>query len=287
MNRLFIIAKKRGIILASLALATMFTLPNTAQAVPFTILTNDIITSQTNTSSRADSYTGPGGESGITRSDFRGTAADGGYDAYDVMGSLSNLGSLTAQRRTETLSSLNMQRWFDTITNPTQSTISTTVYWWGNLGSDGYQSMVGQNDFSAVNVDDLGFDPSIAFVWGNNDFARDQMSFNFYDAPDSYGISRDWVHVAIDLTLEANESTSLLFYTFLARDLNDRSADTQLALDTAAGLVQDPFLTGLSSSEIAGIRNFGSVSVPEPGSIAMLGLGLAGVFLSRKRKHVN
>ncbi|SNT22858.1 PEP-CTERM protein-sorting domain-containing protein [Noviherbaspirillum humi] len=251
-------------------------------ATQFSIQGSDVVTN----SGYGFSYSGDGGNPTNSVNDARGSVGDGGYDAFDGMGYLSNTGSLSVTRRTEAFQSLNLYRWFDTFTNNTGSTITQTINWWGNLGSDGYQTTYAGPGSSFINVDNNGYDPVGAYIYGNNTFASTSMNSSWYCGPEGQWSCYDNVNISTTLTLDAGQSASLLNFVFLARDNNDRSGDVALATNTAANLVANPYLDGLNQDERSRILNWGGMpsEVPEPGTAALLGLGLFGFMMSRRRK---
>ena len=220
-----------------------------------------------------NSYIGPS-----TGSDSAGAVLDGGYDAFDGWYDYDNtFGGLSLNRRTETLSSINVYRAIDTFTNNTADALSVPIRLIGNLGSDGGEVFLQNNGYSSITHDsflEFNFgDPIVGYMNGNNAWTLGNIVRM---------LSGDYIYTDFTLTLQPGESISLMFATFLARDITDRSGDAALALSTVNGMLADPMgtglYTGLTQSEINSIVNW----VPSPSAVALLGIG--GLASLRRRR---
>ncbi len=207
---------------------------------------------------------------------------DGLDDAFDGAFGVSGFSGLSISRRIDTLGSIQTYRVLDSFTNNTVSTISTTVTWATNLGSDGGEFVVTEGspraitfeDFSAPSGSPVGdYDPVLAFTFGNNAFTL---------ANGVGDVSPNAFDLDFDLTIEAGETVSILQYATLIKDDTDRSGDVALATLRSDDLISSPDLSGLSAGQVATIANFSAI--PEPSMIAVFGLGLVGLGFARRRK---
>lgn len=222
-------------------------------------------------------YAGPGGATPMANQPL-GAVYDGGNGAFDVFGFYNQGTAGLSQARQVDLLSGNVFRFFDTFTNAGSQSVTTTLNFFGNLGSDGDERVsTAQGGLFVTCQDDGGGtcteDPVLALVSGNNGLGRGAIT------PDRY-------NVGYTVTLAPGQSLSLLNFAFLASDVAGPTVDdVALAFDTGRSLLSAPRLEGLSAEQVARIANF-ATAVPEPGSLALAltGLGLLGRRLRRLRR---
>lgn len=180
----------------------------------------------------------------------------------------------------------NTYRFLDIFTNATASPITTSLTFFGGLGSDGDEMI----DLSSTGIVvahesriDGTFDPVIAHVYGNNSFAAANMtavvSFDLYSS-------------MINVALAPGESIGILQFAYLAREdttvLNYGAGGTNSigsfvadAVAVGNSLLNNPDLSGLSQAELASISNFDVI--PEPSSALLLSLALVAIGIHRRR----
>lgn len=227
-----------------------------------------------NGSGYGQNYFGAGGTTPLYNQAL-GQVVDGGNGAFDAFGFYnSGVGALSQTRQVELLSG-NVFRFFDTFTNQGVSSITTTLNFFGNLGSDGDELVSSAKPGLLVSCENdgsgsCGSDPVLALVSGNSGLGHAAIT------PDRYNVS-------FAVTVKPGESLSLLNFAFLASDVNGLTvSDLWLAQSTGAALLSAPRLEGLSAQQIATIANF-TTPVPEPKTWAMLALGLGLLALRRSR----
>ncbi len=225
------------------------------------------------------SYSGPGGAVQPSNQPL-GAVVNGGNGAFDMFGYYnSGVGSLTETRKVDLLGG-NTFRFFDTFTNNTNSTITTTLNFFGNLGSDGWELVKLNQAGLMVSCTDGGAggcadQPVLALVSGNNGLGKASIT------PDRYNVS-------FEIKLDAGQSLSLLNFAFLASDENGPTdADVLLAGSVGQSLLSGPRLEGLTDAQIRSIANYNITSaVPEPATWIMMivGFGTLGGAALRRRK---
>ena len=225
-----------------------------------------------------------------TDPDF-GEASDSGRDAFDGYGVITNLRGLSLLRRSEVFVDMNLYRFFDTFTNNTGRRISTTVNFFGDLGSDGSTVEILSEDGLAVScemdfdVACVGGDPVIAHVFSNIGVGLAAIGAD--DDEDQY-------NALFRVVLDPGQSASLLNFAFLAseEDADTTQADIDLAIARGRELQSAPFVGGLTAAQRAQIINFdvtnGVGGVPEPATWGLMiaGVGMIGGALRTRRRTV-
>ena len=267
-------------------------------------------------STNDSSYVGPGFDSALppSSSSVAGAVSDASAtdfvvsDAYDGWGAIygasdpangydspygSAFNGLTANRQTETYVAIaglpaNSVRWFDSFTNNTASTITANIAFGGNLGSDSstFVHATGQGYFvtgqGAPGIDSN--DPVIAFVYGNNAYAfNDVVTYRLTNGDDN-------PYVVFPVTVAPGETVSLMAVHLLFGDaarLNDSSgtayaSDVSLAIQQAQLFVNSPVFDGLTVQQLETLLNWDTLtidgSLPGAGAIPGISLGLANAF---------
>lgn len=230
-----------------------------------------------NGSGYGSSYTGPGGTTSPSN-EALGWVVDGGNGAFDAFGFYnSGTAGLTQTRQVELLSG-NVFRFFDTFVNTGSQAITTTLNFFGNLGSDGDELVHDNQGGLIVSCEDdwsgqCGYDPVLALVSGNNGLGIASIT------PDRYNVS-------FSVSIAPGEALSLLNFAFLASDENGPTAeDVALAQATGLDLLNAPRLEGLSAEQLATLANYTLTNeVPEPSSMALMLAGLAALGWRVRRK---
>jgi len=271
-------------------LGAAFALSSTVASAASFVISEDI----ENGGGTGQQYLGPGTFAsliGASPDSFIGASLDGGKDAFDNYGRWEDPGapgsSLSFTRRVDALTASNTYRFLDIFTNATASPITTSLTFFGDLGSDGDEmidlSITGLTVAHESRTDGT-FDPVIAHVYGNNSFAEAKMSADIVEGKYSSSI--------VNLSLDPGESVGILQFAYLTRadttignygTGGTNSVGSFVADATAVGnsLLSNPDLSGLSQVELVSISNFDVI--PEPSSALLLSLALVAIGIHRRR----
>jgi len=215
-----------------------------------------------------------------------GYVGDGGFDGLDGYGYLRNLGVLTVQRQVDVLVAQSSYRWLDIFTNPTASTVTQTVQFYGDLGSDNNTQTVSTAVGRRVTSDSVAVsDPVLAHVSGSALGGPITAVSSAILNLNTFGNWADDYVLSVTMTLAPGQSTGLLNFLGMARDtsaVRDVAGDLALATTIGTNLFNNPILTGLTAAQIGTISNF---ATPEPGTLALIAVGLAGLAVMRRRQQ--
>ncbi|MEM6544698.1 MAG: PEP-CTERM sorting domain-containing protein [Pseudomonadota bacterium] len=167
------------------------------------------------------------------------------------------------------------------IENDTDSSITTTLRGGGDLGSDSFTDLhlTSSGDATATTADTWSLTTDnggasaneiVSFAWG----------LGATDLGIASGADDIWAEFTVDIG--ANES---LYYAFFTGLEDNRARGVTQAQNTFASItaIQNAgLLTGLSNEQLSNLRNWERVSVPAPATLALFGVGLAGVGRIRK-----
>lgn len=242
---------------------------------------------------------------GTAGNSVTGHTANDAYDGYGGIGleGMTHFGGLTVTRNvqatrgpggTTTLITTpfrdggiaNAVRWVDTFTNETNSTVSGTLAWANNLGSDSNTTWVavGPDNTYLVSTQSNSADPVITHIFGNNAYTATEVVLD-YPAGDDNPIWKFPISVA------PGETVRLVVFNVLTADiatfgntLDSKQGDIELGQELARLItnngnplsINSPFFTGLTAEEILTIRNFSfATGMPEATAESLSAIGNA------------
>ena len=190
-------------------------------------------------------------------------------------------------------------RSFASFTNPTGSIIDTIITWQHNLGADSGtvvrgsssgDTIFGIDDRWLVTSDSGPSDPITSFYWYGPGAVEESTTLaamtTTFSAAGNQGPRAEY-----ELSIDPGATVSLLWFSSLTDSrlglTGGVSAATALIADLDNLAPGNPRLAGLSGAQLAQVANFqfGAQTVPEPGTLTMIGAGLLGIGWLRRRRR--
>lgn len=223
--------------------------------------------------------------------------SNGLNDAFDFYGGLAGFGSLDVNREVFTHESIFSYGIFDTFTNNTNDTITQSVMYSVDLGSDGgnvvnkYEApffIIASNESDVSRPAGDANDAAVSFLRGNNMWSINNGTPFFESSGNSLANPQGYVW-GYNITLAAGESLSLLNFATVYQD--EVQIDAQDDLNSAYSISQQLFdlnagIASLESYYNEAINFSGDFVTPpqavsEPSMIVLSALMLAGLIRRR------
>lgn len=213
-------------------------------------------------------------------------------DAFDFYGGLMGFGDLDVNREVFTHESIFSYGIFDTFTNNTNDTITKTVAYNVDLGSDGGSVVnkleapffiIASNETDVSSPAGFGNDAAVSFLRGNNQWSLDNGTPFLESTGSSFANPQGYLW-GYNITLAAGESVSLLNFATVYQD--EVQVNAQDDLNAAYNISESLFdgtsgLTELNDFYKNAINFTAPVSVSEPPMLVLSALMLAGLIRRR------